>query len=127
MIKLGLLNIRSLTSKAVNVNVMITDYNLDVLCLTETWLKPNDYITLNESTPQDYGYKHEPLLKGKGGGVAVIYSNIFRIAKKSIFKYNYFEVLVLNVTIYSVNDKSRLRFVLATVYRPPGHHTDFIK
>ena len=36
-------------------------------------------------------------------------------------------MLVLNVTIYSVNDKSRLRFVLATVYRPPGHHTDFIK
>jgi len=33
---------------------------------------------------------------------------------------------VLNV-IYTVNDKSRLRFVVATVYRPPGRHTDFIK
>ncbi len=59
---------------------MITDHNVDVLCLTETWLKPNDYITLNESTPQDFGYKHEPRLKSKGG-VAVIYSNIFRITK----------------------------------------------
>ena len=36
-------------------------------------------------------------------------------------------MLVLNIAIYSVNDKSCLRFVLATVYRPPGHHTDFIK
>jgi len=36
-------------------------------------------------------------------------------------------VLVLNVTLSNVNDKSRLRFVLATVYRPPGHYTDFIK
>ncbi len=26
-----------------------------------------------------------------------------------------------------VNDKSPMMFVLATVYRPPGHHTDFIK
>jgi len=43
-------------------NDMISDYNLDVLCLTETWLKPNDYITLNESTPHDYSYKHEPCL-----------------------------------------------------------------
>jgi len=34
-------------------------------------------------------------------------------------------VLVLNVTISSVNDKTR--FVLATVNRPPGHHSDFIK
>ncbi len=27
----------------------------------------------------------------------------------------------------SVNDKSPMMFVLATVYRPPGYHTDFIK
>ncbi len=27
----------------------------------------------------------------------------------------------------SINDKSPVTFVLATVYRPPGHHTDFIK
>ncbi len=27
----------------------------------------------------------------------------------------------------SINDKSPVMFVLATVYRPPGHHTDFIK
>ncbi len=26
-----------------------------------------------------------------------------------------------------INDKSPAMFVLATVYRPPGHHTDFIK
>ncbi len=27
----------------------------------------------------------------------------------------------------SVNDKSPMMFVLATVYWPPGHHTDCIK
>jgi len=35
-------------------------------------------------------------------------------------------LLVLNVTLSSVNDKSCLTFVLATVYRPPGHHTDLL-
>jgi len=41
MIKLGLLNI---TSESLIANDMISDYNQDV-CLTETWLKPNNYIT----------------------------------------------------------------------------------
>jgi len=84
-------------------------------------------ITLNESTPQDYGCKHEPRLKDKGEGVAVIYSNIFSITQRSSFKYNSFEVTVLYVTLSSESDKSRLTSVLATVYRPPRHHIDFNK
>ncbi len=38
--------------------------------------------------------------------------------------------MVLCITLSketSVNDKFLVTFVLATVYRPPGHHTDFIK
>ncbi len=68
--------------------------------------------------------------KGKGGGAATIYSNIFSISQRLGFKYNLFEVMVLHITLSketSVNDKSPVMFVLATVYRPPGHHTDFIK
>ncbi len=37
--------------------------------------------------------------------------------------------MVLHITLSrekSINDKSPLMFVLATVYRPPGHHTDII-
>ncbi len=38
--------------------------------------------------------------------------------------------MVLHITLSidtSVNDKSPVMFVLATLYRPPGHNTDFIK
>ncbi len=47
MTKLGLLNIRFLSTKALFINYMITDHKLDVLSLTETWLKPDEYIILN--------------------------------------------------------------------------------
>ncbi len=100
MIKLGLLNIRSLSTKALYVNYMITNHKLDVLSLTETWLKPDEYIILNESIPQDYCYKNEPLPKGKGGSVATIYTNTtLSISQKTGFKYNYFEVMVLHITL----------------------------
>ncbi len=109
MIKLDLLNIRSLSTKALFVNGMITDHKLDVLCLTDTWLKPDECIILNESASQDYGYKNEPHPKGKGGGVATIYSNTLSISQKTDFNYNSFEVMMLHITLSrekSINDKS---------------------
>ncbi len=78
---------------------MITGHKLDVLSLTETWLKPDEYTILNESTPQDYCYKNEPHSKGKGGGVATIYSNILNISQKTGFKHNSFGVMVLHLTL----------------------------
>ncbi len=71
-----------------------------------------------------------PCPKGNWGGVATIYINILSISQKTGFKYNCFEVMVLRITLSrekSLNDKSPMMFVLVTVYRPPGHHTDFIK
>ncbi len=78
--------------------------------------------------PQENCYKHEP--KGKGGGVATIFSNIFSVSQRSCFKYISFVVMVLHIPLSketNVTDKSHVMFVLATVYWPPGHRTDFIK
>ncbi len=100
-LKLGLLNIRSLTPKAVIVNEIITDNSFDVLCLTETWLKTNDYFGLNESTPPSYCYKHEPRETGRGGGgVATIYSDILNVTQKTGYRFDSFEILMLNVKRY---------------------------
>ncbi len=95
-LKLGLLNIRSLTPKAVIVNEIITDNSFDVLCLTETWYKTNDYFGLNESTPPSYCYKHEPRQTGRGGGVATIYSDILNVTQKTGYRFDSFEILMCN-------------------------------
>ncbi len=126
-LKLGLLNIRSLTPKAFIVNEIITDNSFDVLCLTETWLKTNDYFGLNESTPPSYCYKHEPRQTGRGGGVATIYSDILNVTQKTGYRFNSFKILMLNVKLSDKQNKSILSLALATVYRPPRPYTHFLK
>ena len=37
----GLLNIRSLSTKAVLINDLMSEFSLDLIGLTETWLKPD--------------------------------------------------------------------------------------
>ncbi len=106
---------------------MITDNSFDVLCLNETWLKTNYYFGPNESTPPSYCYKHEPRQAGRGGGVATIYSDIFNVTQKTGYWFNSFEILMLNVTLSSMQNKSVLSLALATMYRPPGPYTDFLK
>ncbi|XP_051725975.1 uncharacterized protein LOC127499619 [Ctenopharyngodon idella] len=126
-LKLGLLNIRSLTPKVVIINEMITDNSLDVICLTETWLKPNDYFGLNESCPPGYCYKNKCRPVGRGGGVATIYREILNVTQKTNYRFNSFEILVLTVTLSDISKKSLLSLALATVYRPPGPYIDFLK
>ncbi len=106
---------------------MITDNSFDVLCLTETWLKPNYYICLNESTPPSYCYKHEPRQTGRGRGVATIYSDILNVIQKTGYRFNSFKILMLHVTTSDMQKKTVLSLALATVYRPPGPYTDFLK
>ncbi len=102
---------------------MITDNSFDELCLTETWLKTNDYFGLNESTPPSYCYKHEP----RQTGVATIYSDILNVTQKTGYRFDSFEILMLNVKLSDKQNKSVLSLALATVYRPPGPCTDFLK
>ncbi len=54
----------------------------------------------------------------------VIFSMLLR---KQDTGFNSFEILLLNVTLSDMQNKSVLSLALATVYRPPGPYTDFLK
>jgi len=104
-----------LEDKPALIQNYIVENNIDILALSETWLKPNSLpATINSITPDGYTCMHVPRSEGRGGGVAFIYRSIFefRILKYPMFSS--FELIVGKLVC-----KSR-SFIFANVYRPPS-------
>ena len=92
--------------------------HLDVIGLTETWLKPDELTLLNEATPPGYTSDHIHSALRKDGGVANIYNSKFQFTKKMTM-FSSFELVVMK----SMQPTQSL--FIAAVYRPPGPYTKF--
>ncbi len=82
--------------------------------------------TKNVQTSLWVSSTNEKCSKGKGGGVATIYSNTLSISQKTGFKYNSFEVLVLHITLSrekSINDKPTVMFQIKSLLLSHHHST----
>jgi exonuclease III len=115
------LNVCSATSVTSNLDKptllkdFITDQNIEVLALSETWLTPHTLpSTLNSITPENFSIIHNPRLVGRGDGVAFIYRSYLNISNVSIPSFTSFESLCVKLSIRS----SSITFL--TVYRPPS-------
>ena len=102
-----LLNIRG-SNKGDEIVEFVTDNDLDILAMTETWLKPEHDIARGDMTTAGYTLYEEPRPGEKrGGGVAVLC-----LKKAKRFKANTFESM--NALITSGTKSVRL----VVVYRP---------
>ena len=69
-----LLNARSINNKSFIIKDFVVDQNVDILALTETWIRSDnpDQCTINNLCPNGYSFQHISR-KTKGGGVALLY------------------------------------------------------
>ena len=81
--KLCLLNSRSVCNKMSFINDFVIEHNVDLLCLTETWLNANNsnyQSIINELTPKGYLFENVPR-KTRGGGVGILFKKGLKLKK----------------------------------------------
>lgn len=100
-------------NKAIDINELIVDKDLDVLCLSETWFRDSgDEVSIGEMTPPGYTLMHSPRTFGRGGGVAVIYRNQVKLSQCKQKSFKTFDYLDICLTA----GKQTVRVLV--VYRP---------
>ncbi len=115
LINCCLLNTRSVRNKALVVKDYVVEQDIDVLCLTETWLKPGtgDVPKIGDLKPEGYKLPHEPRIKGRGGGVGVLHRSNVNILPQTSVEFKSFEYME---TILKTSTKC-VRVIV--IYRPP--------
>ena len=109
-----------------HINEILCEFNLDILCVTETWLFESDINIILAALPKTYSIISVPRSENDhpGGGVAIIYSkslaNILQI-NIDVVPSN-FELLEVEIKVH----QQTLR--VAVVYRPghPGMDRGFL-
>ena len=126
------LNIHSLlnASHSAAVADLATSHDLDLIALTESWIKPNSTIAhLADSTPPGYSLysKHRPLPKKfnldntLGGGVAFLVKDSHTIISVTPADHTSFEAFSIVIKLPSGN------LTIYCIYRPPPSSKYFVE
>ena len=115
-VNLATLNCRSLRANKNLIKPLISEYDIDFMCLTETWLCDNDIFIPSDFTPGGYILHRVNRVSTRGRDVAILCKDSFK-AKVSIIskcKFNSFEHIIVSVSTKACS------FRLACLYRPPS-------
>ena len=87
-----LLNARSISNKSRVIRNFIADYDLDVLTLTEPWLRGNDYddYPVQDICLADYIFHHTPRHDANGDGVGINTEKSFQGGQRNPKYLSYF-------------------------------------
>lgn len=84
LLRMSLLNARSLSNKTFILHDFFTHNNLDILFIMEIRIKDCDLSPFNELVPADCSFFYTPRTSGHGGGIATVFKDIFKRLFKKI-------------------------------------------
>lgn len=78
------------------VKVFVVDNDIDVLAMTETWLRPgtDGSVEIGTLCPMGYRVIHIPRSHSTGGGVGIIFKNSIRLNTSHTDQCHSFELMV---------------------------------
>lgn len=79
-------------NKTVAVIELISDFDLDICCVTETWLKKTDTAKFSEIRESGYNIHSKPR-SGRGGGVAFVYKDSITLSRQATKTFRTFECI----------------------------------
>ena len=114
---LSLVNVRSVRPKSADPLELVCDMKSDVICLTETWLTPDEVAARNQATLSGYALLNQPRISRKGGGLAIFYADNLSVNRVRGGEERSFEYLE------SVIKYEKFRARVVNIYRPPYSET----
>ncbi len=117
---MGLWNCQSAVNKADLIPAIASQTALNILGLTETWIRPEDSAT-PAALSNNFSFSHNPRQVRKGGGTGLLISNNW--------KYSTYTPLCNNHSLesHAITETALVKLHVVVIYRPPGQLGTFLE
>lgn len=118
-VKMTLLNAWPLSNKTFVLCDFSNSHALDLMFITEMWMRDGELAPLMELCPPDSSFFSSPRLTGRGGGIASLFNDTFK-CKLISYCDPYTSV---ELQLFMINKPVVL---IAVIYHPPKYNDKFI-